>query len=179
MQVLLENFQYITFPMVIMWVIGGVLIYLAIAKEMEPTLLLPMGFGAILVNLPVAVEGTGIQHVLETLFSIGIEGAELFPGLKGDGSLVKAGTRINWGGAVKRAATDLWDTEANSPDNAPSMWEDIAYREGIRIIPETITAGAAFALDECGWWDDTLYKSTIDGNVWTHVAYPQGWEVVE
>ena len=72
MQVLLENFQYITFPMVIMWVIGGVLIYLAIAKEMEPTLLLPMGFGAILVNLPVAVEGTGIQHVLETLFSIGI-----------------------------------------------------------------------------------------------------------
>ena len=79
MQVLLENFQYITFPMVIMWIIGGVLIYLAIAKEMEPTLLLPMGFGAILVNLPVAVEGTGIQHVLETLFSIGIEGAELFP----------------------------------------------------------------------------------------------------
>ena len=79
MQVLLENFQYITFPMVIMWVIGGVLIYLAIAKEMEPTLLLPMGFGAILVNLPVAVEGTGVQHVLETLFSIGIEGAELFP----------------------------------------------------------------------------------------------------
>ena len=79
MEVLLQNFQYITVPMLIMWVIGGVLIYLAIVKEMEPTLLLPMGFGAILVNLPVAVEGTGIQHVLDTLFSIGIEGAELFP----------------------------------------------------------------------------------------------------
>ena len=79
MEVLLQNFQYITIPMVIMWCIGGVLIYLAIAKEMEPTLLLPMGFGAILVNLPVSVEGTGVQHVLETLFSIGIEGAELFP----------------------------------------------------------------------------------------------------
>ena len=79
MEVLLQNFHYITLPMVIMWAIGGVLIYLAIAKEMEPTLLLPMGFGAILVNLPVAVEGTGVQHVLETLFSIGIEGAELFP----------------------------------------------------------------------------------------------------
>ena len=79
MEVLLQNFQYITLPMVIMWCIGGVLIYLAIAKEMEPTLLLPMGFGAILVNLPVAVEGTGVQHVLATLFSIGIEGAELFP----------------------------------------------------------------------------------------------------
>ena len=79
MEVLLQNFQYITVPMVIMGAIGGVLIYLAIAREMEPTLLLPMGFGAILVNLPVAVEGTGVQHVQETLFSIGIEGAELFP----------------------------------------------------------------------------------------------------
>lgn len=39
---------------------------------MEPTLLLPMGFGAILVNLPVAVPDTGVQHVLNTLFSIGI-----------------------------------------------------------------------------------------------------------
>ena len=79
MEVLLQNFQNIQLNEVIMWVIGGVLIYLAIAKQMEPTLLLPMGFGAILVNLPVAVEGTGVQHVLDTLFSIGIEGAELFP----------------------------------------------------------------------------------------------------
>ena len=66
MEVLLQNFSYITIPMIVMWCIGGVLIYLAIVKEMEPTLLLPMGFGAILVNLPVAVEGTGVQHVLDT-----------------------------------------------------------------------------------------------------------------
>ena len=79
MQVLIQNFSYITWQMLVMWGIGGLLIYLAIAKDMEPTLLLPMGFGAILVNLPVAVEGTGVQHVLDTLFSIGIEGAELFP----------------------------------------------------------------------------------------------------
>ena len=79
MEVLIQNFSYITAPMLVMWGIGGVLIYLAIAKQMEPTLLLPMGFGAILVNLPVAIEGTGVQHVLDTLFSIGIEGAELFP----------------------------------------------------------------------------------------------------
>ena len=59
MEVLIQNLANITLPSVIMWIIGGVLIYLAIAKEMEPTLLLPMGFGAILVNLPVAVEGTG------------------------------------------------------------------------------------------------------------------------
>ena len=79
MEVLIENFSNITWQMLVMWGIGGLLIYLAIVKEMEPTLLLPMGFGAILVNLPVAVEGTGVQHVLDTLFSIGINGAELFP----------------------------------------------------------------------------------------------------
>ena len=79
MEVLIQNFSYITWQMLMMWAIGGLLIYLAIARKMEPSLLLPMGFGAILVNLPIAVEGTGVQHVLDTLFSIGIAGAELFP----------------------------------------------------------------------------------------------------
>jgi oxaloacetate decarboxylase beta subunit len=37
---------------IVMWLIGGLLIYLAIKKEMEPTLLLPLGFGTIMVNLP-------------------------------------------------------------------------------------------------------------------------------
>ena len=104
------------------------------------------------------------------------EGASLFPRLKQDGNLVKAGTRINWHGVIKRAAVDLWDTDTNSPDNAPSLWEDIGYREGWRIIPETITSGTAFALDECGWWEDVLYKSKIANNVWTPAAYPDGWE---
>ena len=48
------NVTNITWQQVVMWVIGGILIYLAIKKEMEPTLLLPMGFGAILVNLPLS-----------------------------------------------------------------------------------------------------------------------------
>lgn len=104
---------------------------------------------------------------------------DLFPRLKQDGSLVKAGTHINWHGTVKRAAVDLWDTEANDPNHTPGLWEDISYREGYRIIPETITAGMAFSKDECGWWEDKLYKSLIDSNVWTPAAYPQGWEVVE
>ena len=79
MEILIQNVSYISWQMLVMWVIGGLLIYLAIEKDMEPTLLLPMGFGAILVNLPVAVPDSGVQHVLGTLFSIGIEGAELFP----------------------------------------------------------------------------------------------------
>ena len=106
------------------------------------------------------------------------EAAVLFPRLKHDGSLVKAGTRINWYGVVKRAAADLWDTEANNPDNAPTLWESISFREGYRIIPETITAGTAFSKDEHGWWGDVLYKSLIDANVYTPEQYPAGWEVV-
>ena len=77
---------------------------------------------------------------------------ELFTRLTGSGSLVKAGTRINWGGTIKRAASDLWDTAQNTPDAAPALWEDIAYKHDFRIIPETITAGLAFSKGEKGWW---------------------------
>lgn len=103
--------------------------------------------------------------------------AEMFPKLKGDGSLIKAGTRVNWGGVVKRAAADLWDTAENAPDAAETMWEDILYRNGIRVIPETITAGTAFAKGEEGIWKDVVYVSMLDSNVWTPDAHPAGWEV--
>lgn len=105
--------------------------------------------------------------------------ATLFPALRQDGSLVKAGTRVNWNGTIKRAAVDLWDTSENDPDNAPTLWEDIAYRQGYRIIPAVITAGAAFAKGERGWWGDALYESLIDANVYTPEQYADGWRVVE
>ncbi len=60
-----------------MWIIGGLLIFLAIKKEMEPTLLLPMGFGTILVNLPLS-GAIGEEGALTTLFNAGIAN-ELFP----------------------------------------------------------------------------------------------------
>lgn len=105
---------------------------------------------------------------------------ELFGKLNENGELVKVGTRINWRGVLKRASVDLWDTKENNPDNAPSLWEDILYKDGIRIIPETITVGTAFMKDELGWYEDTLlYKSLIDNNVWTPTTYPAGWELVE
>ena len=104
--------------------------------------------------------------------------ALLFPGLKGDGSLVKSGTRINWNGVVKRASVDLWDTEPNNPDNAPTLWEDLAYIDGIRIIPDVITAGTAFSKGEQGWWNGALYESQADNNVWTPDAYPAYWTEV-
>lgn len=107
------------------------------------------------------------------------EGAKLFPRLTEGGVLVKAGTRINWNGVLKRAAVDLWDTAENNPDNAPALWADIEYREGYRLIPATITAPLAFALNECGWEDGILYKSLRDGNCYPPSVTPEWWEVVE
>ena len=107
------------------------------------------------------------------------EAPEMFCVMKYDGSIINSGTRINWNGQLKKAAVDLWDTETNTPDAAPTLWEDIAYKQGIRIIPDVITAGTAFAKGEQGWRGDTLYESLIDANVWTPEAYPEGWRVVE
>ena len=106
------------------------------------------------------------------------QAAMLFPRLKGSGDLIPAGTRINWNGVVKRAAVDLWDTETNNPDNAPTLWENLAYIDGIRIIPEVITVGTAFSKGERGWWNGALYESQADNNVWTPDAYPAYWEEV-
>ena len=106
------------------------------------------------------------------------EAAALFPRLKGKGDLVRAGTRINWNGTVKKAAVDLWDTVENDPDHAPTLWANIPYRDGYRIIPAVITVPEAFALDECGWWEDELYRSKLASNVHTPAAYPDGWEKV-
>ena len=81
---ILQNFQNITVQQVIMWAIGGVLIFLAIKKDMEPTLLLPIGFGAILVNLPMSgaidqvINGSTEHGVIDLLFNAGIAN-ELFP----------------------------------------------------------------------------------------------------
>lgn len=104
---------------------------------------------------------------------------ELFDRLKEDGSLVKVGTRINWNGSLKKAAVDLWDIESNNPDNAPTLWEDISYRDGFRIIPEVITATLAFSEGECGWWKDKLYRSKANGNTYTPEVYPANWELIE
>lgn len=81
---LFSNVLNITWQQMAMWVIGGVLIYLAICKDMEPTLLLPMGFGAILVNLPLSgavtqiYDGVAEIGVIDVLFNAGIAN-ELFP----------------------------------------------------------------------------------------------------
>ena len=75
MEVLYQNMLNITWQQAVMWLIGGLLIFLAIKKQMEPSLLLPMGFGAILINLP----ESGAKHVIDHLFKIGVDNNELMP----------------------------------------------------------------------------------------------------
>ena len=121
-----------------------------------------------------------IEQAAQTLDEKTIsEAPELCRTLKQDGSLVRAGTRINWNGTIKKAAVDLWDTEVNDPDHAPSLWADIAYRDGYRIIPETITVTTAFSKGEKGWWTDgKLYESKVDSNVYTPAQYADNWKEI-
>ncbi len=81
MEILYESFltlfQSGGWKYVVMWAIGGLLIFLAIKKDMEPTLLLPLGFGTIMVNLPLS-GAIGPEGPLQTLFDAGIAN-ELFP----------------------------------------------------------------------------------------------------
>ena len=84
LSVLLETVSLLRWQHVVMWAIGGILIYLAIRRKMEPALLLPMGFGAILVNLPLSgavtqiYDGAAEIGALDVLFDAGVAN-ELFP----------------------------------------------------------------------------------------------------
>lgn len=121
-----------------------------------------------------------IEQAAQTLDEKTIsEAPELCRTLKQDGSLVRSGTRINWNGTIKKAAVDLWDTEVNDPDHAPSLWADIDYRDGYRIIPGTITVTTAFSKGEKGWWTDgKLYESKVDSNVYTPAQYADNWKEI-
>lgn len=86
MDFLLDGLLATTWKQLVMFGVGGLLIYLAIAKKLEPSLLLPMGFGAILVNLPFSgavtqmMVGIGeVPGILDWLFLLGIEAAEAMP----------------------------------------------------------------------------------------------------
>ena len=81
-----QGIASITWQQLVMYVIGGLLIYLAIEKGFEPALLMPMGFGAILVNLPLSgvidqfSAGVGETHgIIQWLFEVGIEASEAMP----------------------------------------------------------------------------------------------------
>ena len=86
MSFLLEGILAVTWQQLVMYVVGIVLIWLAVKKEYEPSLLLPLGFGAILVNLPYSgvidqmVQGkVPAAGIIQWLFETGIEASEAMP----------------------------------------------------------------------------------------------------
>ena len=86
MEFLWQGLLSITWQQAVMYVVGAVLIWLAVEKGFEPALLMPMGFGAILVNLPLSgvmnqvSAGIGETHgIIQWLFEVGIEASEAMP----------------------------------------------------------------------------------------------------
>lgn len=104
MEFLTEGLKMLTWQQVVMYLVGIVLIWLAIKKEYEPALLLPMGFGAILVNLPASgvlnqmLPGVGETNgIIEWLFNVGIEASEALPVLLfiGIGAMIDFGSLLS------------------------------------------------------------------------------------
>ena len=113
MEALFGNIFNLQWQQVVMWAIGGLLIWLAIKKQMEPSLLLPMGFGAILVNLPMSgavtqiVDGVTEFGPIDVLFDAGISN-ELFPLLL----FVGIGAMIDFGPLLSQPVMFLFGAAA-------------------------------------------------------------------
>ena len=116
---LVENLAHISWQQLVMFAVGIILIYLAIKKEYEPALLLPMGFGAILVNLPLSgvidqvmiLEGVEqvVHGPISWLYETGIEAAEIMPLLL----FIGIGAMIDFGPILSRPFYFLFGAAAH------------------------------------------------------------------
>lgn len=106
-----DGLMAIGWQQVVMYLVGGALIWLAVAKDYEPMLLLPIGFGAILVNLPYEVVWShqGTDGVLKILFDAGIMTSELFPLL----IFIGVGAMIDFGPLFQRPWMMLYGAAAH------------------------------------------------------------------
>lgn len=115
MEYIFEGIMSVTWQQAVMYLIGILLMWLAIKKEYEPSLLLPMGFGAILVNLPSSgvinqvLEGVGETNgIIEWLFRIGIEASEALPILL----FIGIGAMIDFGPLLSKPVMFLFGAAA-------------------------------------------------------------------
>ena len=115
MDFLVAGVLALTWKQVVMYAIGIILIWLAIKKEYEPALLLPMGFGAILVNLPFTgvinqtLDGVGeVQGIIQWLFEVGIEASEAMPILL----FIGIGAMIDFGPLLSKPSMFLFGAAA-------------------------------------------------------------------
>ena len=115
MSFLWEGIVSVTWQQLVMYVVRGALIYLAIKKEYEPALLLPMGFGAILVNLPGSnavnqvLQGVGeVNGIVSWLYDVGIEASEALPLLL----FIGIGAMIDFGPLLSKPSMFLFGAAA-------------------------------------------------------------------
>ncbi len=116
MEFLWEGLLAVTWKQSVMFLIGGILIFLAIKKNYEPALLLPMGFGAILVNMPHSsvinhvVAGAGeVTGIIEWLFNVGIDASEALPILL----FIGIGAMIDFGPLLAKPTLFLFGAAAH------------------------------------------------------------------
>ena len=120
MEFLWKGVAALTWQQILMFCVGGALIWLAIQKKYEPALLLPMGFGAILVNLPASgvinqvTEGVGeTRGIIQWLFETGIEASEALPLLL----FIGIGAMIDFGPLLANPKMFLFGTVRHLPDH--------------------------------------------------------------
>ncbi|HIW81384.1 MAG TPA: sodium ion-translocating decarboxylase subunit beta [Candidatus Acetatifactor stercoripullorum] len=115
MSFLWEGLAAVTWQQIVMYVVGAALIWVAIKKEYEPALLLPMGFGAILVNLPGSnavdqvLQGVGETHgIVSWLYDVGIAASEAMPLLL----FIGIGAMIDFGPLLAKPSMFLFGAAA-------------------------------------------------------------------
>lgn len=104
---------------------------------------------------------------------------KLYPFLNNSNKIIPEGKRINWNGAIYRAAADIIDNQENNPENNSNLWIENNYRDGYRVIKSSSSIMDSFELDELGWWNGKVYKSLLNANTDSPDDYAPGWEIVE
>ena len=158
MEFLLDGIRAVTPQQCVMYVVGALLIYLAIKKDYEPSLLLPMGFGAILVNLPMSgvlnqmVAGVGeSQGIIQWLFETTIEASEALPLLL----FIGIGAMIDFGPLLSNPKMFLFGAAAQ-------------FGIFFVIIVATLLG---FDIADAGSWYGRLGVQAAKGNFTYGVAY--------
>ncbi|WP_312520197.1 sodium ion-translocating decarboxylase subunit beta [Anaerospora sp.] len=155
---LLMGFMGLSFKHIVMWAIGAILIWLAVAKDYEPALLLPMGFGAILANIPhssAVSQHPGEEGFLVVLYKMGIAN-ELFPVL----IFIAIGAMCDFSPLIRRPSVMLFAAAAQfgiftTAIGATLVGFSFPHAASIGIIgaadgPTTIYVASRYAVDLLG-----------------------------
>ena len=179
---LFSNLGNTTWQMLVMWAVGGLLIYLGIVKKMEPTLLVPMGFGAILVNLPLsgAITQGSTEGPITALFHAGMSN-ELFPLLLfiGIGAMIDFGPLLQnpklliFGAAAQFGvfavvvlATLLGFESANAQLDTRTPARDHAALLALQSLQTAIKEMHGEKFSPAKRMDYTLLKARVDYEIW-------------